>query len=78
VKANLPVQESTQVKEAHLPRRTDTSKLKEERTDLLSQAGRTSEPQASTPIRVEKRVGRNDPCPCGSGKKYKSCHGLTE
>ncbi|MFZ1728571.1 MAG: preprotein translocase subunit SecA [Bacteroidota bacterium] len=27
------------------------------------------------PIRVEKRPGRNDPCPCGSGKKYKSCHG---
>ncbi len=27
------------------------------------------------PIRVEKRPGRNDPCPCGSGKKYKNCHG---
>ncbi|PJC59593.1 MAG: preprotein translocase subunit SecA, partial [Ignavibacteria bacterium CG_4_9_14_0_2_um_filter_37_13] len=27
------------------------------------------------PIRVEERVGRNDPCPCGSGKKYKNCHG---
>lgn len=27
------------------------------------------------PIRVEKTVGRNDPCPCGSGKKYKACHG---
>lgn len=31
-----------------------------------------SKPQ---PIRVEKKVGRNDPCPCGSGKKYKNCHG---
>ncbi len=27
------------------------------------------------PVRVEKRAGRNDPCPCGSGKKYKNCHG---
>ncbi|MDX9749542.1 MAG: SEC-C metal-binding domain-containing protein, partial [Flavobacteriales bacterium] len=27
------------------------------------------------PVRVEKKVGRNDPCPCGSGKKYKQCHG---
>jgi preprotein translocase subunit SecA len=27
------------------------------------------------PVRVEKKVGRNDPCPCGSGKKYKHCHG---
>lgn len=32
-------------------------------------------PQKKEPIRVENRVGRNDPCPCGSGKKYKSCHG---
>lgn len=27
------------------------------------------------PIRVENKIGRNDPCPCGSGKKYKNCHG---
>ena len=26
-------------------------------------------------VRTEKKVGRNDPCPCGSGKKYKQCHG---
>ena len=32
-------------------------------------------PVKSTPIRVEKKVGRNDPCPCGSGKKYKNCCG---
>ncbi|MBO7306023.1 MAG: SEC-C domain-containing protein [Bacteroidales bacterium] len=29
-------------------------------------------------MRVEKKVGRNDPCPCGSGKKYKNCHGKEE
>jgi preprotein translocase subunit SecA len=27
------------------------------------------------PVKVEEKVGRNDPCPCGSGKKYKHCHG---
>ena len=27
------------------------------------------------PVKKEKKVGRNDPCPCGSGKKYKNCHG---
>jgi preprotein translocase subunit SecA len=27
------------------------------------------------PVVAEKKVGRNDPCPCGSGKKYKQCHG---
>ena len=32
-------------------------------------------PQPTQPVRVEKKVGRNDPCPCGSGKKYKNCHG---
>jgi preprotein translocase subunit SecA len=78
IKANLPIQEPSQVKEAQAPRRTDMSKLKEERTDMLSQAGRTSEPQVTAPIRVEKKVGRNDPCPCGSGKKYKNCHGQNE
>lgn len=31
--------------------------------------------QKQQPIRVEEKVGRNDPCPCGSGKKYKNCHG---
>ncbi len=32
-------------------------------------------PQSVAPVRVEKKAGRNDPCPCGSGKKYKQCHG---
>jgi len=31
--------------------------------------------QKSQPVRVAQKVGRNDPCPCGSGKKYKQCHG---
>jgi len=31
--------------------------------------------QPSTPLRSKQKVGRNDPCPCGSGKKYKKCHG---
>jgi len=34
-----------------------------------------STPIKQEPIRVEKAPGRNDPCPCGSGKKYKNCHG---
>jgi len=36
------------------------------------QAGQAPKPQ---PVRVGAKVGRNDPCPCGSGKKYKNCHG---
>ena len=34
-----------------------------------------AEPVAETFVRDEKKVGRNEPCPCGSGKKYKQCHG---
>jgi len=37
--------------------------------------GRPGPPAAPQPIRVEEKTGRNDPCPCGSGKKYKKCHG---
>jgi preprotein translocase subunit SecA len=34
-----------------------------------------AEKQKVQPVRAEKTVGRNDPCPCGSGKKFKNCHG---
>lgn len=37
-------------------------------------AGRSYTPPAQ-PVKAEPKVGRNDPCPCGSGKKYKNCHG---
>ncbi len=74
MKGNLPGIEN-QVQEAHTPRRTDMSRLKTGRDDVAPQANRTSEPQKTQPVKVEKKVGRNDPCPCGSGKKYKQCHG---
>ncbi len=57
--------------EAHA-RRTDMSGMRESRPDLLTSS---SEPKSNAPVRAEKKVGRNDPCPCGSGKKYKNCHG---
>ncbi|MBN2175955.1 MAG: preprotein translocase subunit SecA [Bacteroidales bacterium] len=75
VKGHLPGQ-MTDVRQAQAPRRTDMSRYKEERTDLLSQAhSNTQQEQRTQPIVREKKVGRNDPCPCGSGKKYKHCHG---
>jgi hypothetical protein len=45
-----------------------------ERESTLHLLGRFGRPKTE-PLRVENRVGRNDPCPCGSGKKYKKCHG---
>lgn len=38
-------------------------------------AGAHPQGAKAQPVRVEEKVGRNDPCPCGSGKKYKQCHG---
>jgi len=75
VKGALPGQQAN-VRQAQMPRRTDMSRLKESRKDLLSQAhSNTQQEQKTQPIVREKKVGRNDPCPCGSGKKYKQCHG---
>ena len=59
------------VTEGH-EKRSDMSRMQTSRPDLLTNS---SEPKTNAPIRVEKKVGRNDPCPCGSGKKYKNCHG---
>ena len=78
MRANVPMQDGSQVKEQRA-RAIDRSKLKEQRNDLLSQANsNTQERQVTQPVHVEKKVGRNDPCPCGSGKKYKNCHGREE
>lgn len=35
----------------------------------------SAEPRRQMPIHKDKLPGRNDPCPCGSGKKFKNCHG---
>lgn len=75
IKGKLPLQDASNVREARPPRGIDNRNLKTERTDMLSQAHRTSEPTVTQPVRVEKKAGRNDPCPCGSGRKYKQCHG---
>ncbi len=75
MRADIPIQQSEQVHEAHKPQRSE-QRLREERTDILSQ--RTGENTVTGPVKVEKKVGRNDPCPCGSGKKYKACHGKDE
>jgi preprotein translocase subunit SecA len=54
------------------------SNVKASKSEFGSSYGKEGEErkqQAAQPVRVEKKVGRNDPCPCGSGKKYKHCHG---
>jgi len=47
--------------------------------DLMKLGPASGPGQKSEPVRRQvAKVGRNDPCPCGSGKKYKKCHGLTD
>jgi preprotein translocase subunit SecA len=78
IKGTIPISEASQVQQAQAPKRLDLSKFETSKRDL-DEGGEqrdTREHQKTAPIRVEKKVGRNDPCPCGSGKKYKSCHGV--
>ncbi|MCQ2302368.1 MAG: preprotein translocase subunit SecA [Bacteroidales bacterium] len=76
--ADIPMQSADNVRE-HRAQGIDRSHIKEQRNDLLTQShSDTQQKQVTQPIRVEKKVGRNDPCPCGSGKKYKNCHGRLE
>jgi preprotein translocase subunit SecA len=49
-------------------------KQQRQQKDLQYQTG-AAQAEAPKPVRVGAKVGRNDPCPCGSGKKYKKCHG---
>ena len=74
MKGNIPVQDPNQVKQAEQRRKLDMSKFNTSRTDDTG-SGPDEQKKKVQPIRVEKKVGRNDPCPCGSGKKYKQCHG---
>ena len=54
--------------------KTDMAKLHASRMEAAARAGEGDKSKPS-PVIAEKKVGRNDPCPCGSGKKYKQCHG---
>jgi preprotein translocase subunit SecA len=60
----------------HLPsvaREIERKQARQQR-DLQYQTG-AAQAEAPKPVRAAAKVGRNDPCPCGSGKKYKKCHG---
>ncbi len=77
MRGQIPVKETNQVHAAEQSRsdysRYRIQKDEFQRNDPSKQD--TREKQRTEPIRAEKTVGRNEPCPCGSGKKYKNCHG---
>ncbi len=80
-KGHIPITEPQQVREGHERRGLDMSKLSTSKSELPGSSSGSNRGEAPhenrpvQPVRVEKRVGRNDPCPCGSGKKFKACHG---
>lgn len=72
LRAILNVREDApQPTRAPQPSRTDLSRLRTNHNELST----NGEKKANMPIRADKKIGRNDPCPCGSGLKYKNCHG---
>ena len=82
-RATLPLPNENEVREARQPQAPQRG-LKAGRSNEFDRSAQQQQqaidssrqqPQKVMPVHVEKRVGRNDPCPCGSGKKYKNCHG---
>ncbi len=75
IRAHVPLRQNNQeipIREENTRKRTDLSNMRTSRSDLATNSG---EPKSNSPVHVEKKIGRNEPCPCGSGKKYKACHG---
>ena len=82
MKGYIPTQNPDQIREAEARKRMDMSRFKTQKSELPNAENpmeganaQTQEKAKPQPVVVEKHVGRNDPCPCGSGKKFKQCHG---
>ncbi len=84
MRGQIPMQQPEQVREAGgrqtPPRRERYVESREDLTDPAQKAAahsdtREREQRKRQPVVADKRPGRNDPCPCGSGKKFKNCHG---
>ena len=81
MRGQIPMREPEQVREAPVETRAQRrQQVQENRTELgdrnqQAAAQHDTRAQRREPVRAEHTVGRNDPCPCGSGKKFKNCHG---
>jgi len=79
MKGQIPISDPDQVREAPtVGHHADRSKYREEKSDATGHAPAEKaeeKPAHVQPVRVTPKVGRNEPCPCGSGKKFKNCHG---
>ena len=70
-RAFIPLRDANDTPQRAAQRRTDMSQMRTQHSDLST----NGEQKQNTPYIADKKIGRNDPCPCGSGKKYKNCHG---
>ncbi|WP_106767239.1 preprotein translocase subunit SecA [Paenibacillus faecalis] len=68
--ASIQEEVATYIMKAHIETNQERQAVVEE-----SKVSTNSEPAEKRPVQVAEQVGRNEPCPCGSGKKYKHCHG---
>jgi len=82
MKGKIKTQEPEEVKAAHQPTKMDLSKYKTQKDEYnegqrqqRDAGANATQQEKSQPVVVERKIGRNDPCYCGSGKKYKNCHG---
>ena len=82
MRGQIPMREPEQVREAPIETRAQRrqQQYQENRAELGDRNQQTAaqhdtRAQRREPVRAEHTVGRNDPCPCGSGKKFKNCHG---
>ena len=74
LRAFIPLRDAADAREAR-PATQPNRNLQQMHTNDPSQLSTNGEQRSRMPVRVDKTVGRNDPCPCGSGLKYKNCHG---
>lgn len=72
-RASIFLREPSQAQQAtESSTKKEMSRMQTQHVDLTTNGG---QPKTKMPVHVEKKIGRNDPCPCGSGLKYKNCHG---
>ncbi len=72
-RASIFLREPSQAQQAtETSTKKEMSRMQTQHGDLTTNGG---QPKTKMPVHVEKKIGRNDPCPCGSGLKYKNCHG---
>ena len=79
MRGQIPMRDPQQVKEAAPEARQDYSRYRTQKDQIGGPQASGAQPNAPQhrpePIKAAPKIGRNDPCPCGSGKKYKNCHG---